>query len=236
MAKVKKPTVKKAQSGTSVSQDKKGNYYYTKKVNTKDGPRYYQGISPDYNMAEMEANFKAKRMPADSTRKATIRPFELKKMDEKKKGGVIKKAQNGKVVTQDDRGVYTYTKKVNTKNGPRYYQGKSLNRSMAENIADFKNRATPADSTRKADISALKLKTMDEEYKKGGVIKKMQTGGKIEEQYQKQKNVTSKQAQIDKIKTPYPKTTLKKANSGIKVKKTTKPVAKKIVKLIKKKK
>jgi hypothetical protein len=95
MAKVKKPTVKKAQSGVSVSQDKKGNYYYTKKVTTKDGPRYYQGKSPDYNMAEMEANFKAKRMPADSTRKANILPFELKKMDEKKKGGVVKKAKSG---------------------------------------------------------------------------------------------------------------------------------------------
>jgi len=175
MAKVKKPTVKKAQGGTSVSQDKKGNYYYTKKVTTKDGPRYYQGISPDYNMAEMEANFKAKRMPADSTRKATIRPFELKKMDEKKKGGVIKKAQGGAAVSQDNKGVYTYTKRVDTKNGPRYYQGKSLNRSMAENIANFKNRAKPADSTRRADIPALQLQTMDEK-KKGGVIKKKMGG------------------------------------------------------------
>ncbi len=96
MAKVKKP-IKKAQRGISVSQDKKGNYYYTKKINTKDGPRYYQGISPDYNMAEMEADFKAKRMPQDSTRRATIRPFELKKMDEKKKGGVIKKKMGGVV-------------------------------------------------------------------------------------------------------------------------------------------
>ena len=181
-------------------------------------------------MAESEANFKAKRMPQDSTRRATIPPFELKKMDEKKKGGIIKKAQNGVVVTQDDKGVYTYTKKVNTKDGPRYYQGKSLDRSMAEIKANLKNRATPADSTRRADISALKLKTMDEEKKKGGVIKKkmggtvkkMQAGGKIEEQYQKQKKVTSKQAEMDKIKTPYPKITLKKAKSGTKVKKSIK--------------
>ena len=230
MAKIKKPLLKKAQTGKVVSQDKKGNYYYTKKVTTKDGPRYYQGVSPDYNMAESEANFKAKRMPQDSTRRATIPPFELKKMDEKKKGGIIKKAQNGVVVTQDDKGVYTYTKKVNTKDGPRYYQGKSLDRSMAEIKANLKNRATPADSTRRADISALKLKTMDEEKKKGGVIKKkmggtvkkMQAGGKIEEQYQKQKKVTSKQAEMDKIKTPYPKITLKKAKSGTKVKKSIK--------------
>lgn len=155
MAKIKKPTLKKAQTGSVVSQDKKGNYIYTKKITTKNGPRYYQGVSQDYNMAESEANFKARNMPQDSTRKATIPAFELKKMDEKKKGGVIKK---------------------------------------------------------------------------------MQAGGKIEEQYQKQKKVASKQAEMDKIKTPYPKTTLKKANSGIKVKKTTKPVAKKIVKSIKKKK
>jgi len=95
MAKIKKPTLKKAQTGVVVSQDKKGNYYYTKKVNTKNGPRYYQGVSPDYNMAESEANFKARNMPQDSTRKATIPAFELKKMDEKKKGGVIKKMQTG---------------------------------------------------------------------------------------------------------------------------------------------
>jgi hypothetical protein len=133
-----------------------------------------------------------------------------------------KKAQNGVAVSQDNRGVYTYTKRVNTKDGPRYYQGRSLNRSMAENIADFKNRATPADSTRKADISALKLKTMDEVKKKGGVIKKMQAGGKIEEQYQKQKKVTSKQAEMDKIKTSYPKTTLKKAQNGAATRDSTK--------------
>lgn len=230
MAKLKKPSLKKAQGGISVSQDKKGNYYYTKKVTTKNGPRYYQGVSPDYNMAESEANFKAKRMPQDSTRKATLLPYELKKMDEKKKGGVIKKAQNGVAVTQDEKGKYTYTKRVNTKDGPRFYQGKSLNRSMAETMANFKNRARPQDSTRRADISALQLKRMDEEKKKGGVIKKkmgvpvkkMQAGGKIEEQYQKQKKVTSKQTEMDKIKTSYPKTTLKKAKSGTKVKKSIK--------------
>ena len=98
MAKIKKPTLKKAQTGGNVvSQDKKGNYYYTKKVNTKNGPRYYQGVSQDYNMAESEANFKARNMPQDSTRKATIPAFELKKMDEKKKGGVIKKKMGGVV-------------------------------------------------------------------------------------------------------------------------------------------
>lgn len=88
---IKKPKVKKAQGGVSVSQDKKGTIYYTKKVNTKDGPRYYRGESPDYEMARTIADFKSKKTPADSTRKANILPFELKKMDEKKKGGVVKK-------------------------------------------------------------------------------------------------------------------------------------------------
>jgi hypothetical protein len=133
-----------------------------------------------------------------------------------------KKAQNGVVVSQDKKGNYIYTKKKTTKDGPRYYQGKSLDREMAESIANFKSRATPQDSTRKADLLPFEIKRMDEEKKKGGVIKKMQAGGKIEEQYQKQKKVTSKQAEMDKIKTAYPKTTLKKAKSGTKVKKSIK--------------
>jgi hypothetical protein len=126
---------------------------------------------------------------------------------------LLKKAQTGVVVSQDKKGNYIYTKKKTTKDGPRYYQGKSVNREMAESIANFKSRAATQDSTRKADLLPFELKKMDEK-KKGGVIKKMQAGGKIEEQYQKQKKVTSKQAEMDKIKTPYPKTTLKKAQNG----------------------
>jgi hypothetical protein len=96
MAKIKKPTVKKAQTGVVVSQDKKGNYIYTKKKNTKDGPRYYQGKSLNREMAESIANFKSRAATQDSTRKADLLPFELKKMDEeKKKGGVIKKKMGG---------------------------------------------------------------------------------------------------------------------------------------------
>jgi hypothetical protein len=97
MAKVKKPT-KKAQNGVVVSQDKKGNYIYTKKKTTKDGPRYYQGKSLDREMAEIIANFKSRATPQDSTRKADLLPFEIKRMDEeKKKGGVIKKKMGGVV-------------------------------------------------------------------------------------------------------------------------------------------
>jgi hypothetical protein len=92
---------------------------------------------------------------------------------------------------------------------------------MAESIANFKSRAATQDSTRKADLLPFELKKMDEK-KKGGVIKKMQAGGKIEEQYQKQKKVTSKQAEMDKIKTSYPKTTLKKAQNGAATRDSTK--------------
>ena len=192
---------------------------------------------------------------------------------------LLKKAQGGTSVSQDKKGNYYYTKKVTTKNGPRYYQGKSLDREMAESMANFKSRAATQDSTRKADLLPFELKKMDEK-KKGGVIKKMQAGGKIEEQYQKQKKVTSKQAEIDKIKTPLKKAVnsypldkavknagfeAKKATQALRdiqrksdplrnievkynetgkrglkkggvVKKTTKPVAKKVVKSIKKKK
>ena len=92
---IKKPT-KKAQNGVVVSQDRKGNYIYTRKVNTKDGPRYYQGKSLDREMAETIANFKKRAKPQDSTRKADLLPFEIKRMDEeKKKGGVIKKKMGG---------------------------------------------------------------------------------------------------------------------------------------------
>lgn len=87
--------IKKAQSGVSVTQDKKG-YTYTKKVKTSSGPRYYSATSPDLNMAETMANFKAKRVPADSTRRSTLSPSQLKNLDEKKKGGVVKKVAKKK--------------------------------------------------------------------------------------------------------------------------------------------
>jgi hypothetical protein len=47
-------------------------------------------------------------------------------------------------------------------------------------------------------------------------VKKMQTGSKIEEQYQKQKTskIISRKTEMDKIKTPYPKGILKKFKSN----------------------
>ena len=179
-----------------------------------------------------------------------------------------KKAQNGVVVSQDKKGNYIYTKKVNTKDGPRYYQGKSLDREMAETIANFKKRAKPQDSTRKADLLPFEIKRMDEEKKKGGVIKKMQAGGKATPDstaYFKKRESDSYTSAARNIKDPklsgqafksaleagksvdrqskkgkpgydkngYP---LKKQKMGGVIKKTTKPVAKKVVKLIKKKK
>jgi len=94
-----------------------------------------------------------------------------------KAGGKIKKAQNGEYVTQEDKN-YTATKKVKTKNGPRYYQGKSPNLSFAMEIASFKERANPSDSIPKARLSPRALEMMDKK-KAGGVIKKAQTGKKV---------------------------------------------------------
>jgi hypothetical protein len=87
-----------------------------------------------------------------------------------KAGGKIKKAQNGEYVTQEDKN-YTATKKVKTKNGPRYYQGKSPNLSFAMEIASFKERANPSDSIPKARLSPRALEMMDKK-KAGGMIKR----------------------------------------------------------------
>ena len=72
-----------------------------------------------------------------------------------KNGSPIKKAQEG----------YTSTTKVNTSNGPRYYQGKSSDMATAMKIASFKSRNTPTDSIPKAKVPKDKLKA-------GGLIKR----------------------------------------------------------------
>jgi hypothetical protein len=69
-----------------------------------------------------------------------------------KAGTRIKKAQNGEYVTQEGKN-YTATKKVKTKNGPRYYQAKSPNLSFAREVASFKQRANPSDSIPKTRLS-----------------------------------------------------------------------------------
>ena len=90
-----------------------------------------------------------------------------------KAGGKIKKAQGGEFLTKED-GKYTSTKKVKTKNGPRYYQGKSPDMSFARELAFDKQRANPADSIPKAKLSARALEVMDQ--KNGGKVKKAQLG------------------------------------------------------------
>ena len=98
-----------------------------------------------------------------------------------KAGGKIKKAQGGEYITQNEETwngkktpAYTATKKVKTKNGPRYYQGKSPDMSFARELAFDKQRANPADSIPKAKLSARALEVMNQ--KNGGKVKKAQLG------------------------------------------------------------
>jgi hypothetical protein len=85
-----------------------------------------------------------------------------------KSGGKIKKAQGGEYLTKEGN-TYTSTKKVNTKNGPRYYQGKSPNMSFATEIASEKARKIN-DSIPKAKLSARALEVMNN--KNGGTMRK----------------------------------------------------------------
>ena len=89
-----------------------------------------------------------------------------------KTGGKIKKAQGGEFLTKED-GKYTSTKKVKTKNGPRYYQGKSPDMSFARELA-FDKALKISDSIPKAKLSARALEVMNQ--KNGGKIKKAQNG------------------------------------------------------------
>ena len=89
-----------------------------------------------------------------------------------KAGGKIKKAQGGEFLTKED-GKYTSTKKVKTKNGPRYYQGISPSMSFARRLASEKTLKIN-DSIPKAKLSARALEVMDQ--KNGGKVKKAQLG------------------------------------------------------------
>jgi len=90
-----------------------------------------------------------------------------------KSGGTIKKAQDGEYLTQEGN-KYTSTKKVNTKDGPRYYQGKSMDMSTAMKMAALKGRATSADSIPKAKLSPRAIEVMNQ--KNGGKVKKAVLG------------------------------------------------------------
>jgi hypothetical protein len=93
-----------------------------------------------------------------------------------KSGGKIKKAQGGEYLTKEGN-AYTSTKKVKTKNGPRYYQGSSPSMSFAREIASNKALGVN-DSIPKAKLSARALEIMNK--KNGGTMKKKaQQGVKI---------------------------------------------------------
>jgi len=92
-----------------------------------------------------------------------------------KSGGKIKKAQGGEYLTKEGN-TYTSTKKVKTKNGPRYYQGKSPSMSFAMEIASDKARKIN-DSIPKAKLSARALEVMNQ--KNGGKTKKAMMGSSM---------------------------------------------------------
>lgn len=85
-----------------------------------------------------------------------------------KNGSRIKKAQDGEYLTKEGNN-YTSTKKVKTKNGPRYYQGSSPSMSFARTIASDKARKIN-DSIPKARLSPRALEMMNK--KNGGMIKR----------------------------------------------------------------
>lgn len=87
MATVKKS--KKAQYGSSVSQDKSGKYNVVTKSNTSDGPRYYQYSHANENTARMFNNARARANSADSTKAKDIHPLDIKALADKKNGGKV---------------------------------------------------------------------------------------------------------------------------------------------------
>ena len=99
----------------------------------------------------------------------------LKKERNRKNGGPIKKAQGGEYLTQEGN-KYTSTKKLNTKDGPRYYQGISPSMSFARRLASEKALKIN-DSIPKAKLSPRALEVMNQ--KNGGKVKKAKSGAMI---------------------------------------------------------
>jgi hypothetical protein len=92
-------TIKKAQDGEYLTQE--GNKYTsTKKVNTKDGPRYYQGMSPSMSFARRLASEKALKIN-DSIPKAKLSPRAIEVMNQKN-GGRVNKAKAGAMIKRAD--------------------------------------------------------------------------------------------------------------------------------------
>ena len=100
-----------------------------------------------------------------------------------KKGASVKKAQEGDYLTQEGN-TYTNTRKVTTPGGPRYYQGKSMDMSIARKMSALKGRANSADSIPKAKVPTRALEALNKAkdgkwmQKAAASIKKRGTAGK----------------------------------------------------------
>jgi hypothetical protein len=82
--------IKKAQSGKYITKED-DKYTVTRKIKTKGGPRYYQGVSPNMSFADELALNKSITKPADSIPKSKLTPKALEMMNQKN-GGMIKRA------------------------------------------------------------------------------------------------------------------------------------------------
>ena len=95
--------LKKAQGGKYMTKED-DKYTVTRKIKTKGGPRYYQGVSPNMSFADELALNKSITKPADSIPKSKLTPKALEMMNQKN-GGPIKKAKSGSKV--NEAGNYT---------------------------------------------------------------------------------------------------------------------------------
>lgn len=98
-----------------------------------------------------------------------------KSMESRKNGGPVKKAQNGEYITKEGKN-YISNRKVNTKNGPRYYQATSPDMAFARELS-FDRALRVNDSIPKAKLSARAIEMMNQ--KNGGKVKKAKAGGMI---------------------------------------------------------
>ncbi len=100
-----------------------------------------------------------------------------------KKGAKVKKAQEGDYLTQEGN-TYTNTRKVSTANGPRYYQGKSMDMNTARRMSALKGRVNSADSIPKVNVPTRALEALSKAkdgkwmQKAAASIKKRGTAGK----------------------------------------------------------
>lgn len=100
-----------------------------------------------------------------------------------KKGAKIKKAQGGDYLTQEGNN-YTSMRKVATDNGPRFYEGKSMDMNTARRMSALRGRTNSADSIPKAKVPTRALEALSKAkdgkwmQKAAASIKKRGTAGK----------------------------------------------------------